>query len=44
MALPILFPIGLLAIIIRRTQESYLLAYDYKKPPLFDNLMNDKAM
>ena len=38
--LPILFPIGLLSLIILYVLERLLLAYSYRRPPMFDVTIN----
>jgi hypothetical protein len=43
-ALPILFPIALFTLFNFYVTERYLFAYFYKKPPLFDNEMNARAL
>jgi hypothetical protein len=43
-ALPILFPITLFGFINIYIFETIILAYYFRKPPLFDNELNNKAM
>ena len=44
MALPILFPIAAFAMFNFYVCEKYFFAYFYRKPPLFDNKMNERAL
>ena len=43
-ALPILFPITLFGILNIYVFETILMAYYFKKPPLFDNQLNNEAL
>ena len=42
--MPILFPIALLAFLTLYIMERLLLAYSYKKPPMFDKSLNKVAI
>lgn len=44
LALPILFPIAAFAMFNFYVCEKYFFAYFYRKPPLFDNKMNERAL
>ena len=44
LALPILFPIAAFAMLNFYVCEKYFMAYFYRKPPLFDNKMNERAL
>jgi len=44
LALPILFPIAAFAMFNFYICEKYFFAYFYRKPPLFDNKMNERAL
>lgn len=44
LALPILFPIAMLAMINLMISEKILFAYFYVKPPMYGNEMNDGAL
>lgn len=44
LALPLLFPITLFGIINIYLCERVLFAYFYRQPPMFDNLLNDRAL
>ena len=44
LALPILFPIAAFSMFNFYVCERYLFAYFYRKPPLFDNKMNERAL
>ena len=44
LALPILFPIAAFSMFNFYICEKYLFAYFYRKPPLFDNKMNERAL
>jgi hypothetical protein len=43
-ALPILYPIGLLAFIVLYSVEKYLVYYWYKQPPVFDETITMNAL
>jgi hypothetical protein len=43
-AMPLLFPIGLLGIANNYFTERILLAYYYRQPPMIDNRMNERAL
>ena len=42
--LPILFPIALGSLVFLFTVERLLLAYSYRKPPMYDDTMNAAAL
>ena len=44
LALPILFPIAALTMLNFYVSERYFFAYFYRKPPLFDNKINERAL
>ena len=44
LALPILYPIAAFTMLNFYFVEKYLFAYYYRKPPLFDNKMNERAL
>lgn len=43
-ALPILFPIAVVGFVNMYLSEKYMFAYFYRKPPLFDNKINEGAL
>ena len=43
-ALPILYPIGLLAFVVLFSVERYLICYWYKQPPAFDEKITKNAL
>lgn len=44
LALPVLFPIALLAFFVLYVTEKLTLTYFYKKPPMYDEKLNDAAL
>jgi hypothetical protein len=42
--IPILFPIALLFLLIMYIMTKLLITYYYRKPPMYDNLLNDSAL
>lgn len=44
LALPILFPIALIAFFVLYTTERLTITYYYKKPPMYDEKMNEAAI
>ena len=40
-ALPVLFPIAVVGLLNMYISEKYMFAYFYRKPPLFDNKINE---
>lgn len=42
--MPILFPIAAFAMVNLVISEKVLFAYFYRKPPMYDNEMNDGAL
>lgn len=42
--LPVLFPIAFLAFLVMYTMEKLTLTYYYKKPPMYDEKMNEAAV
>jgi hypothetical protein len=44
LALPILFPIALLAFFVLYVTERLTITYYYKKPPMYDEKMNEAAI
>ena len=44
LTLPILFAIALLAFFVLYTMEKLTLTYFYKKPPMYDEKMNEAAI
>ena len=44
LALPVLFPIALFGLIVNFFVERISLAYYYKQPPKFDNILHDRAL
>lgn len=44
LALPLLFPIALLAFFILYVTERLTITYYYKKPPMYDEKMNEAAL
>ena len=43
-ALPVLFPIAVVGLLNMYISEKYMFAYFYRKPPLFDNKINEQAL
>jgi hypothetical protein len=44
LALPLLFPIALLAFFVLYVTEKLTITYYYKKPPMYDEKMNEAAL
>lgn len=44
LALPLLFPIALIAFIVLYTTEKLAITYFYRKPPMYDEKMNEAAI
>jgi len=44
LAIPILFPIALLSYIVLYTVEKLFITYIYKKPPMYDDKLNNAAL
>lgn len=44
LALPLLFPIAMLAFIVLYTTERLTITYFYRKPPMYDEKMNEAAI
>jgi hypothetical protein len=44
MAIPLLFPLAFLFFLISIIVERLTLAYSFRKPPMFDDLLNQKAI
>ena len=44
LALPLLFPIALLAFAVLYVTERLTITYYYKKPPMYDEKMNQTAL
>lgn len=42
--LPVLFPIGLMSLIILYIIERLMVAYSYQKPPMFDSTVNQTVI
>lgn len=44
LAIPLLFPIALICFVIMYMVERLCLTYFYKKPPMFDEKLNESAL
>ena len=43
-AMPLLFPITMIGLIIVYVQEKMLFVWYYRKPPMYDSKLNDQAI